>query len=48
MAMAMATAVTSTAVETAGKETLEPMERNENSKRRISSEVPATAWALVS
>jgi len=46
MVMEMATAVASIAVETAGEDTLEPLERNENRKRRRRSEVPATAWAL--
>ena len=45
MAMEVATAVTSIAAGTAGEAALEPMERNENGKRRR-SEVPATAWAL--
>jgi hypothetical protein len=45
MAMEVATAVTSIAAGTAGEAALEPMERNENGKRRW-SEVPATAWAL--
>jgi len=47
MAMEMATAVTSIAVETARQVTLEPMERDENGKRPRRSQVPATAWALV-
>jgi hypothetical protein len=46
MAMEMATAATSIAVETAGEDTLEPMEKNENGMWRRRSEVPATAWAL--
>jgi len=46
MVMEMATAVTAIAAETVGEVTLEPMERNENGKRRRRSEVPATAWAL--
>jgi len=46
MAMEMATAVISIAAVTAGEDTLEPMERNENGKRRWRSEVPAAAWAL--
>jgi len=46
MGMEMATAVTSIAAETAGKDTLEPLERNQNGKRRRRNEVPATAWAL--
>jgi len=46
MAMETATWVTSIAVETAGKDTLEPMERNENRKLRRRSEVPVAAWAL--
>jgi len=45
MAKEVATAVTSIATGTAGEAALEPMERNENGKRRR-SEVPATAWAL--
>ena len=46
LTMEMATAVTSIAVETAGEDTLEPIERNENGKRRRRSEVLATTWAL--
>jgi hypothetical protein len=46
MAMEIATALTSVAVETASEDTLERMERNENRKRRRSCEAPATAWAL--
>ena len=46
MAMEMATAVTPIAAETAGEDTLEPMERNENGKRRRRSEVLAATWAL--
>jgi hypothetical protein len=46
MAMEMATAVTYFATETAGEDTLQPMERNGNRKRRRSSEVPATASAF--
>ena len=46
MTMEMATVVTSIAAGTAGEDTLEPMERNENGKRRRRSEVPASAWAL--
>jgi len=46
MAMQMAMAVTSIAVVTAGEDTLEPIERNENGKRTRRSEVPVTAWAL--
>jgi hypothetical protein len=46
MAMELATAVTSIAAETAGKDPLEPMQRNENAKRRRRNEVPAAAWAL--
>jgi hypothetical protein len=45
MGMEMATVVTSIAAGTAGEAALEPMERNENGKRRR-SEVPATPWAL--
>jgi len=45
MAMEMATGVTFIAVETAGEATLEPMERNENRKRRR-SDVLVTTWAL--
>jgi hypothetical protein len=45
MAMEMATAVSSIAAGTAGEAALEPMERNENGKRRR-SKVQATAWAL--
>jgi len=45
MAMEMATAVTSIAAETAGEHTIVPMQRNRNGKRRMRSEVPATAWA---
>jgi len=37
--------VTSIATETAGEDTIEPMERNENGKRKKRSEVLATAWA---
>jgi len=44
MAIQMTTAVTPSAAETAGEDTLEPMERNENGKRRRRSEVPAAAW----
>jgi len=46
MAIEMAMAVTSIAAETSGEDTLEPMDRNENGKRRWRSQVPATAWAL--
>jgi len=46
MAVKMAMAVTSSAAETAGDDTLEPMERNGNGKRRRRSEVPAAAWAV--
>jgi len=46
MAMEMATAVTSIATETVGKDTPGPMERHENGKWRWRSEVPATTWAL--
>jgi hypothetical protein len=42
MAMEMATAATSIAAETAGVTIFEPMERNENGKRRRRSEAPAT------
>jgi hypothetical protein len=45
MATETATAVTSIAAGTSGEATLEPMERNENGKRRR-NEIPATAWAL--
>jgi len=38
MAMEMATAVTSIAAETAGEDTLEPMERNGNGEQRRRSE----------
>jgi len=41
MAMEMATAVTSIAAETAGATVIEPMETNENGKRRRRSEAPA-------
>jgi len=40
VAMEMATAATSIAGETAGATILEPMERNENGKRRRRSEAP--------
>jgi hypothetical protein len=46
MVMEMATAVTSITTETAGEDTLDPMERTENRKQRRRSEVPAAAWAL--
>jgi len=46
MAMEMATVVTSITAGTAGEDTLEPLERNANGKRRRRYEVPATAWAL--
>ena len=46
MAMEIATAVTSIAVETAGEDILELMQRNVNRKRRRSSDVPAAARAL--
>jgi len=46
MAMEVVTAVTSITAETAGKDTLEPMERNENGKWRRRSEVPVIARAL--
>ena len=46
MAMEMATAVAAIGAETAGEDTLEPMERHENGKRRRRSEVPATTWAF--
>jgi len=46
MAMEMAMAVTPIAAETAGADTVEPMERNENGKRTRRSAVPAAAWAL--
>jgi len=42
MAMEMATVVTSIAAETAGVTIFEPMERNENGKRRRRSEAPVT------
>jgi hypothetical protein len=45
MAMEIPTAVTSIAAGTAREATREPIERNENGKRRR-SEVPVTAWAL--
>ena len=45
MVMEMATAVTFIAAKTAGKVTLEPMERNENGNRRTRSQVLVTAWA---
>jgi len=41
VAMEMATGVTSIATETAGAPIFEPMERNENGKRRRRSEAPA-------
>ena len=41
VAMEMATAATSIAAETAGATIFEPMERNENGKRRRRSEAPA-------
>jgi flagellar motility protein MotE (MotC chaperone) len=44
--MEMATAGTSIMAETGGEDTLEPVERNENGKRRRSSKVPATERAL--
>jgi len=40
MAIAMDTAATSTRAETAGKTTFEPIEINENGKRRWRSEAP--------
>jgi len=46
MAMAVATAVAAIAAGTPCERTIEPMERNENAKRRRGSDVPATAWAL--
>ena len=48
VAMEMATAATSIAAETAGATIFEPMERNENGKRRRRSEAlvaPATGGA---
>ena len=45
MEMEMTTAVSSIAAGTAGEATLEPMERNENGKWRMSA-VPATAWVF--
>jgi len=42
VAMEMTTLATPTAVETAGATMFEPMERNENGKRRRRSEAPAT------
>jgi len=45
MAMEVATAVTSIAAGTTCEAAPEPMERNENGKRKR-REVPATAWAL--
>jgi len=44
--MEMATEVTSIATETAAKDTPEMVERNENGKWRMRSQVPMTAWAL--
>jgi hypothetical protein len=41
VAMEMATAATSIAAETAGATIFEPMERNENGKRRSRSKAPA-------
>jgi len=46
MAMEMATVVTSISADNTGEDTPEPMERNENGKRRRRSEVMATATAL--
>jgi len=46
LAMEMAMAVKPIAAETAGKATLQPMERKENRKRRWRREIPAAAWAL--
>jgi hypothetical protein len=45
VAMEMATAATPVAAETAGATIVEPMERNENGKRRRKIEAPATALA---
>jgi hypothetical protein len=45
VAMEMATGATPVAAETAGATIVEPMERNENGKRRRKSEAPATALA---
>jgi hypothetical protein len=45
MAMEMATAGIAIVAETADEATLEPMERNENAKRRWRNEVTGTAWA---
>jgi hypothetical protein len=41
VAMEMATAATATPAETAGATIFEPMERNENGKKRRQSEAPA-------
>jgi hypothetical protein len=46
MAMKLAMAVTSIAAGTADKDTVGPMERNENGMRSRTNEVPATTWAL--
>jgi hypothetical protein len=46
IAMEIAPPVTCIDAETACKDTLEPMERNEHGKWRKRSEVLATAWAL--
>jgi hypothetical protein len=46
MVMEMATVVTSIADETAGEDTLEPMEKNENGKRRRRNEILAATWGL--
>jgi hypothetical protein len=46
LAIEMQTAVTAIATETAGQDTLEPMERNENGMPRRRSEVPLPTWAL--
>jgi CelD/BcsL family acetyltransferase involved in cellulose biosynthesis len=45
MAMEMATVVTSIALQTAGEDTLESMERNKNGKRRRRNEVPGSGRA---
>lgn len=46
MAMEMGMAVTSIAAGTAGEDTYELMERNENGMRRRRCEILVTAWAL--
>jgi len=45
LAMDILTAVTPIDVETAGEDTLEPMDRKRNGMRRRRSEVPVAAWA---